>query len=225
MVYKSTNIHHFFESLLPGACYLCSNTITGPGLICADCRNDLPRNTVSIRPQGRALAAAIDGVVAPYQYRFPVDKLIRQLKYNQKISLAHTLGLDITRDILKVCTSLPDCVLPVPLHWHRRLLRGYNQAEEIARAVAGELSIPLNSRLLYRCRNTMAQYNLSPAARKQNIKGAFRLRAVPAYEFVAIVDDVITTGTTINEAARLLKRAGVKRVDAWACARTYNPDS
>ena len=220
MVYQRLNFRRFFNYFLPGACYLCRNTINEQALICADCRQDLPRNYHACDPHGRAQATIIDQVIAPYAYRFPVNKLIRQLKYNQKISLAHAFGLDITDDILKVCTSLPDCILPVPLHRRRQLARGYNQAEEIARTVARELSVPLNSALLYRSRNTLAQFDLSPAARRRNIQGAFKLRAAPAYKSVAIIDDVITTGVTVTEVARLLKRAGVKRVEAWACART-----
>ena len=91
--------------------------------------------------------------------------------------------------------------------------------QEITRIVAGQLSVPADYRLLCRIKNTRAQVELDPGRRRRNVRGAFCLTARPAYEFVAILDDVITTGATVNELARQLKRAGVKRVEAWACAR------
>ena len=220
MVYQWLKSRRPADWFAPGCCYLCRAALHEPGLICPACRNDLARTDNTNHGHGHLPDQAIDRIVAPYRYRYPLNQLIRQLKYNQKIILARALSPDISREVLKVCASLPDVVVPIPLHRRRQLLRGYNQAEEIARSVARDLSIPQDNRLLYRSRHTLPQFDLSPAARKRNIKGAFKLRAIPAYGFVALVDDVITTGATVAEAARLLKKAGVKRVEVWACART-----
>lgn len=231
MVYKRPKFEHFMDRLMPGACYLCRGTARGQTIICPDCRDDLPviRDACPkcgnpwTRNSGcrncRLGPFPVDSLVTPYHYQYPVNELIRQLKYRQKLILSQELGRAIARHSLKVCTSLPEVLIPIPLHRTRQIARGFNQAAEIANAVGRELSIPVNSRLLQRRKNTLAQFDLEPAARKHNIKDAFTLRTGPHYECVALIDDVITTGATVNEAARLLKRAGVRRVEAWACAR------
>ncbi|OGT83837.1 MAG: hypothetical protein A3G96_05870 [Gammaproteobacteria bacterium RIFCSPLOWO2_12_FULL_52_10] len=161
----------------------------------------------------------IDQTITSFIYKFPVNELIHQLKYNQKIIIAKQLGLELASTVLKVSASLPDCLVPVPLYKRRFLLRGFNQALEIARVVGGELLLPVDAGLMTRARNTLAQFALNPKERMRNLRGAFKLTSPPNYNFVAIIDDVITTGSTVNEMATLLKKAGVKRVEAWACAR------
>ena len=114
----------------------------------------------------------------------------------------------------------PDALLPVPLHPSRLRERGYNQALELARPLAREFGIALRTDLLVRSRATSTQSNLDAAERRRNLRGAFAIvdnAALPAH--VAIVDDVMTTGTTLQECAKTLLRAGVERVDVWALAR------
>jgi len=111
-------------------------------------------------------------------------------------------------------------IVPVPLHRSRLRQRGYNQALELARPLAARLGVPLAHDVLVRSRDTSAQTELDRAARRRNVRGAFHLReAIVLPDHVALFDDVMTTGATLAECARLLKRAGVRRVDAWALAR------
>lgn len=235
LVYKSINIKQF--ALVPGICYLCHGTTEATAILCADCNADLPGiGTACARcgvPLKHGLVCrschtrpfAVDRTIAPFSYRYPLNRLVRQLKYHQQTILAKALGQALARKISKVCTSLPECILPLPLHRNRHMLRGFNQAVEIADVVGQAFSIPVDNRLLSRTINTRPQVGLAPAARQRNIKNAFKVTAGPAYEFVAIVDDVITTGATVNEAARVLKLSGIKRVEAWACARADSASS
>jgi ComF family protein len=119
---------------------------------------------------------------------------------------------------------LPDLILPVPLHRGRLRQRGYNQALELAKPLARAFGIPLQNALLQRQRATPAQTELDAVTRRRNMHGAFALRAgtqLPVH--VAILDDVMTTGATLAECARVMKRAGVQRVDVWALARAPSP--
>ena len=114
----------------------------------------------------------------------------------------------------------PQALVPVPLHATRLRQRGYDQALELAKPLAQALGIPLHADALQRQRATAAQSELDAEARKRNLRGAFALhpgQALP--EHVVLVDDVMTTGATLQAAAKTLRRAGVLRVDAWVCAR------
>ena len=116
--------------------------------------------------------------------------------------------------------ELPAAIVPVPLHTSRLRRRGYNQALELAKPLARHLHLPLLTGALARTRATGAQTDLSAIQRRRNVRGAFAAHfpdAPPAH--VAVLDDVFTTGATLGECARVLKRAGVARVDVWALAR------
>jgi ComF family protein len=158
--------------------------------------------------------------VAPFRYAYPLDHMIRGLKYGGAVAQGRVLG-EIFSEYLGATPRdcWPQALLPVPLAARRFRDRGYNQAIVIAEFLQRHLSIPLHTNVLVRTRETLEQAGLDQRARRRNIRGAFALvRAVPATH-VAIVDDVVTTGSTVNEIARLLKRAGVNQVDVWAVAR------
>jgi len=113
----------------------------------------------------------------------------------------------------------PQCILPVPLHKKRLRQRGFNQSIELARPVAKKTGLTLLLNHVVRVRETEAQTGLDAKQRRKNIRGAFECVKAMPYEYVAILDDVVTTGSTVNELARVLKKAGVKRVDVWSIAR------
>ena len=113
----------------------------------------------------------------------------------------------------------PEAILPVPLHWRKQWLRGYNQAQELARPISKQLSIPCNNRLLRRIRATKVQAGLSKLSRHSNLKNAFAV-GEHNYRHVAILDDVVTTGSTVTTLVKLLKKSGCERVDVWAICRT-----
>ena len=143
----------------------------------------------------------------------PLREIIHHLKYSDRVSLAKPLGL-----ILKHCLErepfMGTDVIPVPLHSSRERQRGFNQAELIAR----RLGRPLVRGLLRRRKNTPSQTGLSRSQRQRNLAGAFEVRGTPG-KTVIVVDDVYTTGSTMNEIARTLKRAGAERVEVLTVAR------
>jgi ComF family protein len=140
-------------------------------------------------------------------------EIVHHLKYSDRVSLANPLG-----DILKECLQREpfsgDLIVPVPLHRARQRQRGYNQAE----LLATRLGRPMNTRLLRRRKNTSSQTGLSRIERKRNLASAFEARR-DVKGTVIVVDDVYTTGSTMNEIARTLKRAGAERVEVLTVAR------
>jgi len=114
---------------------------------------------------------------------------------------------------------MPQALLPVPLHYSRLYQRGFNQSLELTKRLARELTLPVDARLLQRHRATREQAQLGPKERRRNLRAAFSLKRANPYQSAAIVDDVITTGTTAAELARLLRRSGTKQIQIWALAR------
>jgi ComF family protein len=168
------------------------------------------------------LSAGIHRVVAPFEYRFPVDRLVQRFKFSGDLAIGRWLALRLAARARH--EAHPQLLIPVPLTRARLRSRGFNQSVEIARAVSKQLRIPAAMRLLERTRDAPPQAGLSRRARRANLRGAFRCRrGVLAGRHVVLIDDVVTTGATADAAARALKRAGAARVDVWAIART--PDS
>ena len=159
-------------------------------------------------------------VWAPFRYSHPIDGLIKTLKYGDDLAAARLLG-DLLADYLsRRRVSIPDTVIPVPLHPRRLAQRGFNQALELAR----RLGVPLAPHLVRRTRATAAQSRLDIRERRRNTLGAFQVtaRRMPAH--VAVIDDVLTTGATAAELTRVLRQAGAARVEIWVTARTPQPD-
>ena len=219
--------------IAPAICFLCGAYTDAARLFCKSCRGDFARIEQSCPRCGRAMAhgglvcpscsahpPGYDRLIAPFHYSYPVSLLIKLLKYNNKIEISRELGRALADAVIARGGSLPDAIVPVPLHPLRAMRRGYNQAREIAVALAAQLQLPVASGLVRRIRHTRPQFDLGPAERRRNVQGAFRLNHRPRYHSVAIVDDIVTTGTTVNELARVLRRAGVTTIEVWAGART-----
>ena len=224
--------------LAPPTCALCS----GPGQaaatsawgldLCVHCEaacprlsDPCPRCGLPLAP-GRVRAPCADCAVRPppfdalwaaFAYAPPVDALVRDLKFHNALPHARVLGM-LLAGHRRPAGDLPDAVVPVPLSRERFIERGFNQATEIARHAARHLRLPLRDGLLRRLRNTPAQSGLGASDRRANLQGAFALVGLPPPR-VALVDDVLTTGSTASEAARLLKNAGAARVEVWVAAR------
>jgi len=220
-----------------GTCFLCrgraSRSAPG-GLLCEACDADLPRVPGSACPRcaltssggsvcGRCLAdpPAYDATCAALVYRFPVDVLIRAFKFGGELALAPLLG-GLLAERARHAGHV-DTIVPVPLSMARLRSRGYNQAMELARFVAGALRSPLDAHLCERTRDTPAQMDLAWQERARNVRGVFRCRAALDGAVVAVVDDVMTTGSTLAEVAGALKAAGASRVLNFVAARTYPP--
>jgi ComF family protein len=142
------------------------------------------------------------------------------VKFHDRFNLARLLGQCLTLALLEQGAERPELILPVPLHRARLRSRGYNQALEIAREVSTGLAIPLDTHSCERLLATSPQVGLDERERRRNVRGAFGLAQPLAAQHVAILDDVVTTGSTVAELALTLKRAGIERVDVWAVART-----
>ncbi len=225
-----------------GTCYLCRGAVaatrragvTGTGLLCADCEADLPRLGAALCPRcalpspeaalcGRCLAdpPAFDATFAALVYGFPADVLVQALKFRGELALAPLLGEWLACAI--PAGARADVVVPVPLSARRLRERGYNQALEVARTLAAARELPLEHGLCTRRRDTPAQSELPWAERARNVRGAFVCHPGVEGRVVAVVDDVMTTGATLGELARTLKRAGAAGVVNWVVARTLPP--
>jgi ComF family protein len=145
--------------------------------------------------------------------------MITRLKFGHELVFARVLGTLLAGSLRASGTAIPACILPIPLHRRRLRQRGFNQAAEIARHAAPRLGSRVEPRLLHRRRDTSAQSGLDATARARNLEQAFGIGRHPVPRHIALLDDVLTTGSTAEAAASALKSAGCERVDLWACAR------
>lgn len=195
--------------LIPRRCVLC-HAPSGPVTVCAGCREDLP--WLPGTAQGPVLAA--------FSYEYPVDRLVTGAKFHRQLHYTRALGEMLVLPVLDRNAPPPDLLVPVPLHPRRLAERGYNQALEITRPVAEALGMRPSPALCVRVRHTPEQTGLTATDRRRNLRGAFAVRGDCSGARVAVVDDVITTGSTVAALALALRRAGAARVEAWAVART-----
>jgi ComF family protein len=201
-------------TLFPPRCCLCG--FPGASLdldLCGHCHADLPWVR---EPSGACVAL---------RYENPVDELVRELKYHGAIAHARVLGVLLAQAVRERGESLPAMLIPVPLHRARWRERGFNQAAAIARHAGRMLGVPLAGHAAVRVRDTPSQTTLDVQARRRNLRGAFAVASARQRKrlsdagHVAIVDDVITTGSTVKELRAVLLGTGVGRVDVWAVAR------
>jgi len=222
-------------ALLPARCTLCGGAGEGYADICGKCRAELPWLGPACRRCALPLAAEgvcgrcvsrpddpIARTTAVFQYHGTVTGLILGLKYGGRLSAARLLGGLMAEVLLeRIGVAVPEALVPVPLHRTRLRERGFNQAVEIARPLAARLGIELDLNSCERVRNTAEQTRLDSVQRSRNLKGAFRVvRHVP-YRRVAIVDDVLTTGSTVASLAGSLRATGVEEIEVWSCARAF----
>jgi len=163
----------------------------------------------------------VDETVAGFVYRYPLDILVRRLKYGGALYLARPLADGLVR--ASAGHDIPDALLAVPLSPRRRRQRGYNQAHEIATRLARHFKRPLLGGVR-RIRDTEAQAGLNFAQRRDNMVGAFDCTNAVAGLKIAVVDDVMTSGATMDALAQVLKVQGARCVSAWVVARTPSPD-
>ena len=220
---------------LPPACLLCGargqSDATGNALdLCAGCEAVLP----AFQPIGEAGAGRFTSgaapwelLVVPHRYAWPIDHCVRALKFEGDTACGRLLGLLLAQHRRDRAQPLPDLVVPVPLHRGRYLERGFNQAAVIGQYTARSLGLPFNARVLERCRATAEQSHLRGAARAGNVVGAFRVRPGTTLDGVrvALVDDVLTTGSTAREASRVLRAAQAASVELWVAAGADPPQT
>jgi ComF family protein len=166
---------------------------------------------------------AFDACVAPFRYAFPIDRLIQGLKYRRELCYGRVLGQLLARQLSHRGTR-PELVIPVPLGLARYRERGFNQARELALPLRDLLGLSLRSDLVVRQRETREQAGLDRKERRKNTRKAFALVAPVRARHIAIVDDVVTTGSTVNELSKLLRTAGAEWIEVWAVARAVRKE-
>lgn len=194
---------HLFTFLDP-ACKQCSLPVVDSSyLLCGQCIKKPPY---------------FDSTTIAYSYEEPLASLVRQFKYQNKLYLSAFLAQLIINAWAKKPTY-PQCLIPIPMHDKKLKKRGFNQTIILSRFLSKQLKIPIDLTSCQKVLNTEPQAELTSNQRAQNIKNAFSVSPLP-YSHVALIDDLLTTGSTANELAKKLKESGITTVEVWCCART-----
>jgi len=223
--------------VLPPRCLLCGAAGDDERDLCAGCAGDFALNAVCCPRCALPLESPaplcgeclrreppFSRAWVPLRYGHPLDLLEARFKFHRDLAAGRVLAERMIERARIEGPDRPDALIPIPLHLTRLRERGYNQALELALPLAQALGIPLRADLLVRIQATPAQTGLDAKARRRNLRGAFEVGAGASLpRHVALVDDVMTTGATLRECARALRRAGIARVDAWALARAPSP--
>jgi ComF family protein len=231
---KLTKKMDFFQGLLKYkfyCCLLCGGNKNLISSVCLDCNKDLPKMAGACKVCARPLAhtgicglcintkPSIDGTVSAFHYAYPVDLLIKNIKYKQELRAIFALTSVLADRVMAGPTRSPDILLPVPLHASRHFRRGFNQSLEICKVLSLRLGVPYDVRLVRRTRSTQPMSLLTPAERAANVRGAFSISSPIKHKKLALVDDVVTSGSTTQEIARILKKSGAEQVVLWTLAR------
>jgi ComF family protein len=217
------------QSGLAHGCFLCGARHHGT-LLCDGCAADLPllpdkRCPICAQPTsdgsicGACIRhpAAYDRVVAAYRYDFPTSVLIQQLKYAGQLAIAPWLAERLAQAVDPA--DLPDLLIPMPLHERRLKERGFNQASLIGGRLASTFGVAIDHAACRRIRATRPQAELPIKARRGNLRGAFACDRDLSGLHVALVDDVMTSGASLEALAKAVRKRGAARVSAWVVAR------
>lgn len=217
---------------LPVVCVLCQQYHRGDYPVCRACESlltpiqhpciycSIPLIDAAFPTCGACIKKRpfFDKVFSAYLFEGPLRNLLHQFKYQQALYLRPFL-VKLMMDALACPGYQPDCLIPVPLHSKRLKERGFNQAAELTKGLAGMLRRPYELTLCKKIINTLPQVGLSSKERRSNLRRSFVVQP-SRHRHIALIDDLLTTGSTANEIAKRLKQQGVERVDIWCCART-----
>ena len=221
-----------------GACLLCLSTDNVNGALCESCITALPWIQNACIGCGLVLAKSRTGtlcgpclikpfpfdlVKVAFEYKWPCDRFVSQLKFKKKLEIATLLGHLMATYFKTHLVERPSCLIPVPLHPQRLKERGFNQAYVLAKIIGRVLNIPVVWDFVKKTKQTRAQSSLSLDKRVLNLQRAFEISSNFPTHFkssVAIIDDVMTTGQTLSSLTLALKAAGVERVEVWCACRT-----
>ena len=224
------NISAGIKQILPAQpCVLCGS-MSCDGLWCAACDRAMPYldaahcpSCALPTPAGEVCGQCLkhpplfSRTTAVLGYAFPLDKLIQAMKYGEQLALAHAFAGKLAHRIDK--TSLPDCIIPMPLHPAKLRERGFNQSQLLAAGIARELGLELLPHACRRIRDTPPQSALPWKERKKNMRDAFRCDSDLTGKRIALVDDVLTTGASLSALAEAAQKCGAVEISAWVVAR------
>jgi ComF family protein len=228
--------------LLPSVCVLCRGVGRPEIDLCSACELDLPANDAACSRCAIPLTVDADSscicgaclrrppafhaAFVPFRYGYPLDWLVHGLKYRREAACGRILGALLAQRLLaRSAGSFPDLIIPTPLATRRYRERGFNQAIELARPISAAVGVAWRADLAIRQRDTREQSGLRRKERRRNVRGAFALSEPLLARHVAILDDVVTTGSTAHELSRVLRRGGATRIEVWAVARAGGPAS
>ena len=234
------NLRLLFSSIIPCQCLLCAQILdqrnvdqrpSGSESFCSYCLQNLPfivtacplcaavLDKVEICGHCLSTRPYFDSSISAFEFIQPISDCIYKFKYQHQFYLGKILSLELTRAIIKSNVRQPDIIVPVPLHIKRLKQRGFNQSAMIARHISKKLKIPYKNNYLVRHKYSVPQIELSASQRLTAVKNAFRIKHKQRYRHIALVDDVVTTTHTVNQAAKALKFGGTEMVSVWSVAR------
>lgn len=222
------------NSIMPLRCVFCGARTRPPERrMCAGCHRDLPWIDKACARCGLPVATALpcgvycaacqaseptfQAIVAPLLYEFPVDAGLKALKFGRRLHYAAAFGDLLAAEMHRLPPDI-DALLPVPLHWRRQAVRGFNQATELCNSISRSSALPIVSGVMRR-RATSYQSGLAAIERSRNLRHAFKVRKRTDFRHILIVDDVVTTGATTRQLASALLQSGVEKLSVLAVAR------
>ena len=202
-------------------CSACEKALPWISNACTQCALPLPDGISEDLLCGRCLKKQpyFNASYSLFSYEKNIIALMHQLKFHNKLAVSRLFGDLLAREVMAAEPVRPDCLLPVPLFKKRLRQRGFNQSIEISRSLSKAWKLPLDIHSVIRERETTSQTGLDAKQRNRNIKGAFVVVKKLNYQHVAIIDDVVTTTSTVNELSRVLINAGVKKISVYSIAR------
>jgi len=222
---------------IPSVCQLCQLSLKNGEYLCEFCQRVLPWNhgacqrcaiPLTVISQSQICGVCLnqpwsfDRCIAPLKYDDEIRLMVTTLKFHQQLSNAKVLGHLFSQKIHDYYTDcFPEAMIPIPLYPSRIRKRGFNQALEICKAIRSMTKIPIIHKCCQRIKSTKPQSALKVRDRKINLQNAFAVHKTINFTHVAIVDDVFTTGNTVEALAATLKKQGIKKIDVWCIARAY----
>jgi len=228
------SLRKVIDWVAPRTCMTCSTPhITGTRPCCDACYQLLPFQSHYCHQCGQPYSSRdgtcgqciakppyYDECFCPFEYAEPISATIINLKYHDKPQLARSLGQLLAYEVNQQGLLLPELLVPVPMHLSGLRKRGYNQSTQIAKAVGKQLDIPVSYNMLSKHKKTESQTKQSLTQRKINVRGSFSMKKNCRAQSVAIIDDVVTTGATVGEIAKILKKNGVDYIQVWGVTHT-----
>jgi len=214
-------------------CLLCRSHIRSNINLCQFCKEQLP--WLETHCQCCSIPLVFDGVcgscqakrppfsrcVSTFSYEQPIAQLINRFKENGDLTAGHLLSDLLAKKLQDELIRYPDALVPVPLHWRRQFKRGFNQSLDIALHLSKQLDIPCHEKLLSKPVATKPQHNLHRSQRLKNLKAVFEVSDTNIKgKHIALIDDVVTTGSTAATLTKQLLKAGASVVEVWCIART-----